>query len=135
MSEQSLILVTEDDQTVRDLTIDTLDALGYRAIGASSAVQALELLKNHQNIYLLMTDLGLPDLNGLELAQQAQALRPQLSILIASGYIQNQQLLSQDGETLPPSFALIGKPFTLEQLKQKLVQLEQQNKIETKGYG
>ncbi|MCO7519711.1 MULTISPECIES: response regulator [unclassified Pseudomonas] len=108
------LLVVEDDDIVRMLIVEVLDELGYTAIEADSASTALTILHDpEQPLALLMTDVGLPDMRGEELAGKAREIRPLLPVLFASGYAESVEV--------PPGMHLIGKPFSIEQLRDKVV--------------
>ena len=110
------LLVVEDDDIVRMLTVEVLDELGYTVLEAENATKALALLENpEQSLDLLLTDVGLPDMTGQELAGRARALRPLLPILFASGYA--------DSLNVPEGMHMIGKPFSIDQLRDKVVGL------------
>ncbi|WP_426139299.1 response regulator [Pseudomonas sp. DWP3-1-2] len=109
----STILVVEDDNIVRMLIVDVLEELEYSVLEAEDGESALAILRDEMTtIHLLMTDQGLPDTTGFELAHQARQLRATLPVLFASGY----------SETLdvPPGMHLIGKPFSIDQLRDKV---------------
>lgn len=107
------ILVVEDDSIVRMLIIDVLEELEYQVIEASDAQEALVHIKDDAvAIDLLMTDQGLPDMRGTELARQTRQLRPQLPILFASGYSENIEV--------PADMHSIGKPFSIDELRDKV---------------
>ncbi|RRQ95962.1 response regulator, partial [Enterococcus faecalis] len=81
------LLVVEDDDIVRMLTVEVLDELGYKVIEAEDAAAALRVLEDpSQTLALMMTDVGLPDMRGEVLAGKARELRPLLPVLFASGY-------------------------------------------------
>jgi CheY-like chemotaxis protein len=106
----STILVVEDDNIVRMLVVDVLEELEYTVLEAADAKEALGYLQNDsQTIDLLMTDKGLPDMDGIELAKKARELRPTLPILFASGYAENIDA--------PAGMQIIGKPFSIDQLR------------------
>jgi len=109
----STILVVEDDNIVRMLIVDVLEELEYRVLEASDGEAAMAFLqKDGETIDLMMTDKGLPDMDGVKLAKNAAELRPSLPILFASGYAENIDL--------PPGMHLIGKPFSIDQLRDKV---------------
>ncbi|WP_223453895.1 MULTISPECIES: response regulator [unclassified Pseudomonas] len=109
----STILVVEDDAIVRMLIVDVLEELEFKVLEADGSEQALVTLKDvNQHIDLMMTDVGLPVMDGRELANQARALRPALPILFASGYAENIEV--------PQGMHLIGKPFSIDQLRDKV---------------
>lgn len=109
----STILVVEDDAIVRMLIVDVLDELEFHVLEADGSEQALAILKDvNQHIDLMMTDVGLPIMDGRELANEARTLRPTLPILFASGYA--------EGIDVPEGMYLIGKPFSIDQLRDKV---------------
>lgn len=108
------LLVVEDDDIVRMLMVEVLDELGYASIEADCASAALKILEDPQQpLALLMTDVGLPDMRGEELAAKARALRPVLPVLFASGYAESLNV--------PEGMHMIGKPFSIDQLRDKVV--------------
>lgn len=110
---QPTILVVEDDDIVRMLIVDVLEELEYHVLEADGCEQALAYLRNdEQLIALMMTDVGLPVMDGRELAKQARSLRPGLAILFASGYAESIDV--------PEGMAVIGKPFSIDQLRDKV---------------
>ena len=109
----STILVVEDDDIVRMLIVDVLQELEFNVLEADGSEQALELLEDTaRHIDLLMTDVGLPGMDGRALASKARELRWQLPVLFASGYAENLEIA--DG------MAVIGKPFSIDQLRDKV---------------
>lgn len=109
----SIILVVEDDSIVRMLIVDVLEELEYAVLEAADGAEALVFLQDEgQHIDLMMTDKGLPDMDGTELAQKARELRAALPILFASGYA--------DTVNVPEGMHSIGKPFSIDQLRDKV---------------
>ena len=109
----STLLVVEDDAIVRMLIVDVLEELEFTVLEAADAAEALAVVKNaDQVIDLMMTDVGLPDMDGKQLAVQVRELRPALPILFASGYAENIDV--------PPGMQVIGKPFSIDQLRDKV---------------
>ncbi|MBD9462428.1 response regulator [Pseudomonas sp. Pdm06] len=110
---QPTILVVEDDDIVRMLIVDVLEELEYQVLEADGCEQALKFLRDHQqDIALMMTDVGLPVMDGRELAKQARLERPQLPVLFASGYAESIDV--------PEGMSVIGKPFSIDQLRDKV---------------
>jgi CheY-like chemotaxis protein len=108
-----IILVVEDDAIVRMLIVDVLEELEFKVLEADGSEEALVTLKDvNQDIDLMMTDVGLPDMDGRELATLARTIRPNLPILFASGYAENIEV--------PEGMHLIGKPFSIDQLRDKV---------------
>lgn len=106
------LLVVEDDDIVRMLMLDVLEELGYEVREAEDGETALALLRSEQPFALMLTDVGLPGIDGKELARQARELRPQLPIMFASGYGQSIDL--------PEGMHMISKPFGIDQLRDKM---------------
>jgi len=108
------LLVVEDDDIVRMLMVEVLDELGYSVIEAEDAAAALRVLEDpNQALALMMTDVGLPDMRGEVLAGKAREVRPLLPVLFASGYAESFKV--------PEGMHLIGKPFSIDQLRDKVV--------------
>ncbi len=107
------VLVIEDEPVVRNLVVEVLADLGYRAIEAADGPSGLEALQSSQRIDLLITDVGLPGLNGRQVADAGRALRPDLKVLFMTGYAENTTL---PAEFLEPGMAMITKPFAMEAL-------------------
>ncbi|MCD2519696.1 response regulator [Massilia sp. G4R7] len=104
------ILVVEDDPDTRELACELLAALGHAASGSASAEQALALLKEHE-IDILFTDLNLPGLSGIELANRAMASQPALKVILASGDGHSSRI------PLASGMAVLPKPYDLPQLE------------------
>ncbi|WP_060486018.1 response regulator [Pseudomonas sp. NBRC 111123] len=110
------LLVVEDDDIVRMLMLEVLDELGYSTIEAENATAALKIIEDtSQQLALLVTDVGLPDMRGEELAAKARAARPLLPVMFASGYAESFDV--------PEGMHLIGKPFTIDQLRDKVLEI------------
>ncbi len=112
-SPVSTILVVEDDAIVRMLIVDVLEELEFKVLEADGSEQALDILKDvNQHIDLMMTDVGLPIMDGRQLATEARNIRPALPILFASGYAEAIEV--------PADMHVIGKPFSIDQLRDKV---------------
>ena len=112
------ILVVEDDDDVRVYTTETLRDLGYRVLEAANGEAGLKVLREHPEIALLFTDVGLPGgMNGRKLSEAAVAQRPDLKVLFTSGYTRNA--IVHDGR-LDAGVELISKPFTQALLASRL---------------
>ncbi|MBC3205282.1 MULTISPECIES: response regulator [unclassified Pseudomonas] len=107
------ILVVEDDDIVRMLIVDVLEELEYTVVEADGSAEAQVILKNlDTRIDLMMTDVGLPGMDGRELATEARKSRPELPVLFASGYAESIDV--------PKDMYMIGKPFSIDQLRDKV---------------
>jgi DNA-binding NtrC family response regulator len=112
---RATILVVDDDSDVLDLTAEVLAAAGYAVLTASGAEPALELLRGDDRVDLLLTDIVMPGLNGLALAEEAKRLRPELRVLYASAFVKTAPF--GDGTQGGPSFGtLVNKPWRLDRL-------------------
>ena len=109
-----VILVVEDDATIRKLVQKLLEMLGYQALVAESGAQALEQLASTERVDVLLTDIVLPGgMSGAELAAEAQLVHPSLRVLYMSGYTRNALL----GHSLQDENAhVLSKPFRKEEL-------------------
>ena len=116
-SAEEIILVVEDDDHVRRMSVAALRELGYIVDEAESGSIALELLKNRPQISLLFTDVVMPEIDGRRLADAARKSRPELKVLYTTGYTRNA--IVHDG-TLDPDVDLLVKPFSVDQLARKV---------------
>lgn len=91
--------------------------LGYTVRHAGSGAQALEMLKGMESVRLLFTDIIMPDMNGRQLAQAAQADWPGLRVLYTTGYTRNAVV---HNGVLDAGVAFLAKPFTLRDLARKV---------------
>ncbi|WP_426111939.1 response regulator [Massilia sp. PWRC2] len=102
------VLVVEDDAAVLQLLRELLQAAGYRVLGASEGFAGLATLESDAVIDLLVTDIGLPGINGRQMAEAGRALRPQLPVLFMTGYA---EMTTAAGGALATGMQLIAKPF------------------------
>ncbi|QHG64776.1 response regulator [Pseudomonas putida] len=119
-SEGRHVLVVEDDPHVRDLLRQSLQDEGYPCLSACNANEALQLLRSAQAIDLLVSDVGLPGMNGRQLAEIARTLRPHLPVLFITGYAETA--MAREG-FLAPGMQLICKPFELKQLQAQVANM------------
>ena len=103
------ILIVDDDALIAMSTVDMLEDLGHEVLEAHSGKRALEILKDVERVDLMITDYSMPKMNGMELATTARELRPDLPILLATGYA---DLPSGPAIDLPR----IDKPYHQERL-------------------
>jgi signal transduction histidine kinase/CheY-like chemotaxis protein len=109
----SKVLVVEDIPIIRMATMDMIAQIGLRAAEAGDGSEALALLERDPEIAILLTDLGLPGMNGRQLVEKARALRPGLKVIIASGY-------SSDANGHGRDVGHLTKPFDVGQLRRAL---------------
>jgi len=112
------VMVVEDAEALRKLTVTLLEEHGYQVVSAANGSEALELAqKFSRGIDLLLTDVIMPGLGGHALAQRFEVLRPGLKVLYMSGYTDSS--IGQHG-VLEPGISLLHKPFTEEELVRKI---------------
>jgi signal transduction histidine kinase/ActR/RegA family two-component response regulator len=116
-SEEETVLVVEDEERVRDLSVTALGELGYRVVAADGAAEALRRLDEIPEIKLLFTDIVMPEVNGRKLAEEARRRRPDLKVLYTTGFTRNAAL---HGGVVDHGVPLLQKPFTLEELAAKV---------------
>jgi signal transduction histidine kinase/CheY-like chemotaxis protein len=114
------ILIVDDNETLRSVMVQTVTELGYCGLDAPDAKGAIAILQSKQKIKLLVTDVGLPNMNGRQLAEIAHKLRPDLKVLFVTGYAQNAAVR---GEFLGPGMEMLTKPFSLTALSTKIEEL------------
>lgn len=110
------ILVVDDDALITLNTADILSDLGHTVLEAFSAHEALSLMEQHPDIDVLITDFGMPGMNGLELVEAARRKKPDLPVLLTTGYAE----LPQHGDI---ALARLEKPFREDELLASLSQL------------
>jgi len=114
MSVDRKVLLVEDEVLVAALAVDALEELGYRSIEATTAKSAREIVSGGAQLAFAVVDVGLPDGRGDALALELRGLRPDLPIIIATGY---------DGAHLDERLrghsrtAVLGKPYDIAQLQ------------------
>uniref|UniRef100_B0T3W1 histidine kinase n=1 Tax=Caulobacter sp. (strain K31) TaxID=366602 RepID=B0T3W1_CAUSK len=116
------VLVIEDDPGVRLLVMQVLEELGYRGIETADGRQAVPILESSRHIDLLISDVGLPGLNGRQLAEIARERRPNLPILFMTGYAKQA---ADQAAFLEGGMEIISKPFAIEQLGRRIGEILQ----------
>lgn len=111
------VMVVEDDSGVRLVISDVLRELGYACIEAADGQGALPILMSNTPLDLLITDVGLPGLNGRQLAEMARQHRPGLKILFVTGYAEHTAGYSP---LLGAGMEMVTKPFALDALALKI---------------
>jgi PAS domain S-box-containing protein len=111
------VLLIEDDSTVRLIISDLLRELDYACIEAGGGQAALPMLTSNTPIDLLITDVGLPGMNGRQIAEIARQHRPELKILFVTGYAEHA---TGQAPFLEPGMEMVTKPFALDALALKI---------------
>lgn len=118
--EGETVLVVEDDESVRMLVVDVLKELGYRVIEAVNGNEAIPVIEGKGELNLLVSDVGLPGLNGRQLAEIAIAARPSIKVLFITGYA---AAAASRSDFLAPGMEMITKPFAIDDLAQKVKEI------------
>ncbi|MBI6563441.1 ATP-binding protein [Pseudomonas synxantha] len=116
------VLIVEDDPAVRVLVSAVLKELGYGFIEACDADTAVPIIESGQRIDLMISDVGLPGMNGRQLAEIGRQIRPALKVLFITGYAEHAAVR---GGFLDPGMQLITKPFTFDLLTAKVREMIQ----------
>jgi CheY-like chemotaxis protein len=115
------VLLVEDDPDVQLVTVEALRFMGYSVLTADEGNGALQTLRRDPDVDVMFTDVVMPKgMSGTELLEQARALRPDLKILIASGYARAQL------PVIPPGCDFLAKPYRVDELEQRLRKLTEQ---------
>lgn len=113
----TIVLVVEDEERVRNLSVASLRELGYTVVHASSGEEALQKLANKPAVTLLFTDIVMPGMSGRKLADEAKARYPELKVLYTTGYTQNA--IVHNG-VLDADARLLLKPYSIDDLARKV---------------
>ncbi len=114
------VLVVEDDPAVRMLVREVLEELHYEAVEFADPMESVPLLASDIRIDLMISDVGMPGMNGRELADVAREHRPDLPILFITGYAENATVR---GDFLCDNMSMITKPFSLGDLATRISEL------------
>jgi len=112
--QHATILVADDDPDVRQLTMSCLNSLGYSVLAADGGRAALEIVDSAEKIDLLLIDIAMPEMNGVDVARAILAKRPDLPIVYMSGYVGHAALDESKQQRL------LKKPFTLAELAARI---------------
>ena len=121
LGDGEVVLVIDDEPSIRMLITDVLSDSGYSVLEASDGPAGLRVLQSAARIDLLITDVGLPGgMNGRQVADAARTLRPDLRVLFITGYAENA--LMGNGH-LEKGMHVLAKPFEVERLAIKIREL------------
>jgi len=116
--EGEIVLVVDDEPTVRMLIVDALGELGYSCLEAADGPSGLRILESAERIDLLITDVGLPGgLNGRQVADAARVARPDLKVLFVTGYAENAVL---NHGHIEHGMEVLTKPFAVDDLTTRI---------------
>jgi CheY-like chemotaxis protein len=106
-TSQVRILFVDDDELMRLSSVETLKNLGYLPTAAATGAAALGYLRDGGDVDILITDIGLPDIPGVELAAEVRVLRPEVRVIFATGYDERRVM----GDAPAPRTSFLAKPF------------------------
>lgn len=112
MNGKTTLILAEDEAMLRVLAVEMLEEAGFEVFEAADGVEGLELLKAHPEASLLVSDIKMPRMDGYALAEAGLALKPDLKVLLMTGYAQEpppERLKQADVQ-------ILYKPFNLERL-------------------
>jgi excisionase family DNA binding protein len=118
-TSRSTILVVDDEEAIRDLMVRALASKTRSVLTAGSGDEALELVRRHE-VDLVLLDLSMPGMNGVETFREIHSLRPALPVMIVTGY-PDSDLMAQALEI--GSFTMISKPVGLAQIQKTVDRL------------
>jgi CheY-like chemotaxis protein len=119
LPQAATVLIAEDEALVRGVVVRVLGGAGYTVIQAQNGAQALEMVRAHQTpIDLVITDVVMARMGGLDLAKQLSVERPGLPVLLISGY-NREEMLDDPAHTI----GFLRKPFTPSELLEKVASL------------
>lgn len=101
------ILIVDDEPEVRAVVAEFLEDFGYQVLIADGGSQALTVLQNHPGVELLLSDIRMPEMSGIELADIATGRNPHLKVILMSGYFVAQQVNRR----------FLRKPFRMKELQ------------------
>ena len=111
------LLVVDDDAMVRSVETQILRLQGYTVLEAESAAEALRVAASNVTIHLLITDLAMPEIDGLELTRRFRAVHPKTPVLMVSGSL---PVLRINNEQDLERFDFLAKPFQFDELLHKV---------------
>lgn len=113
-SVQANILLVDDDDAVREITAAMLEDLGYDVREAISGDAALEALERSPRVDLLMVDVAMPGMSGVDLTRTVRQRRPEMPVLLVTGYADTEAIAAVGEERI------VLKPFRNEDLARKI---------------
>ena len=115
--KQPVILLVDDEDAVRTVSARALKSKGYAVTECTSAEQALDVLKEKTDFDLLLTDVVMPGMNGETLSQKVKEIKPEIKIILMSGYSED---FARHGSEQNNAFSFLAKPFSLSDLLEKV---------------
>ncbi len=114
------VLLVDDEETVRDIGREMLKNLGYEVVTAANGVEALDIIAVRQDINLVILDLTMPQMDGMQCFKALRPLKPELKVIMSSGFNEQEVTKQIEHEGLA---GFIQKPYRLADLKAVLAQI------------
>jgi CheY-like chemotaxis protein len=114
-----MILLVDDDELIRDAAPELLALLGHQVSIAASGAEGLERVEADPELDVVILDVNMPDMSGVETLAHLRSLRPGLPVILATGFLGDavKEILDSD-----PRVLALSKPYTLEEARVKLVE-------------
>lgn len=117
-----IILLVDDDSLVQNVTRELIEYLGYTVLSATTGKQAIKLVQEQKDeIELVLLDLSLPDINGVELIPLFKGINPQIPIIVCTGSLFDDE--AADTFAQSNIMAILQKPFDFDLLKDTLLRI------------
>jgi CheY-like chemotaxis protein len=115
------VLLVDDDELIRESVASVLEILGHQVTTAPGGHQALQLLEEGPGVDLVILDMNMPGMSGTEALPRILDLRPGLSVLLATGYSEDEIVPLMVGR---PTVSSLRKPFSLKEVRSKIASLQ-----------
>jgi CheY-like chemotaxis protein len=123
MKPKTKILAVDDESMLRNLTVESLATWGYRTVAVGSGTEAITLLQSETDIDMVLTDLNMPGVNGLEVLKWSKQLKEDRPVVVLSGNFEtgpaNREALGAAGAD-----ECFGKPFMVTALQELVLRME-----------
>ena len=124
MGHESVLLI-DDEEDVLEMMHSMIEKLGYQVVSKNSGIEALDTFRNHPRQFdLVITDQTMPELTGLELVEQLIRIRPDIPIILCTGYT---EMIAEDSAALLGIGAYVMKPVRMSDIAVKIRKLLDQD--------
>ena len=118
-SQKECVVVVDDDDVIRDNYSDILQRLGYTVLVAENGEHALQVMTDHDApVHLVISDINMPEMDGLELVGMLRAAYPNMPALLVSG--QSTQYLVDNRDRIPEGVHFLAKPVSMGELANRV---------------
>ncbi len=125
MKENGLLLIVDDDETLLDMLKNGLSLYGYHVTAVKSSAEVLEII-NKNFFDLMIVDIRLRDMNGLDLVKKVKNLKPNIAVIVMTGFVED---FSYDKAIESGASDFIKKPFTLKEINARIRHVRQQEEL------